>query len=123
MKVLIYILITATLTSCGSLKTVEAPITGTFVKEGRNLGFNYAYKVELREDGTFYLEERLQDAKPKCSGRWTANSVNCIRLQCDSLLNLNELLSNGYMSTRDQMVKVLTRNRLLYKKVVLKRVK
>lgn len=122
-KVILYtIIVFLVFLSCRSLNVGSFPITGTFYKQGKSLGFNFEYKLELREDGSFYLEEKLKDANPRCEGRWEIDGKDSILLKCDSVTNLNEMLTNSYMNNREQMLKMLSRNRLEYKNAVLKRI-
>lgn len=109
--------------SCRALNIGNVPITGTFYKRGENLGFNFEYKLELKEDGTFYLEEKLMDANPQCKGKWERVGKDSILLKCDSIANVNEMLTNGYMNSREQILKIVSKDGLKYKEIVLKRIK
>lgn len=118
-----YLILLMFFLSCGTLNIQSLPITGTFYKQGKRLGFNYEYKLNLKSDGSFYLQEKLKDASPRCEGKWEMVGKDHILLKCDSVTNINEMLTNGFMNSRENMLKIVSKDRLEYKEVVLKRIR
>jgi hypothetical protein len=89
---------------------------GVFRKDGR--GFHYV--LELKENGEFdYRYTSLVTAK--CSGKWELKD-NILSLQCDPAAPW-AMISSSYISERNFTMKVMSRNKLKFKKYRLSRQK
>jgi|SRR6218665_39081 len=122
-KIIIVALVLFLLFSCNTLKLDYNNIAGVFYKKGSNKnGFNYEYKLELNNDKSFKLVEKMQDANPSCGGLWSIH-YDALILKCNDAENVTDMLANGYMNKREHKIKILNINKLDFDNVVLKRIK
>lgn len=107
--------------SCKVQMVEKAPISGTFYKLEKGNDFNIAYTLELRTDNSFKLLVNATGGKPQCEGKWEIKDNEIILLECYKDENPYETITNTYMSQKTHEVKVLSKNRLKYNDVILRR--
>jgi len=122
MKNLIYILIALTICSCSSLKVQQADVIGQYYKlqTSRNT-LSVSYDLILKKDNSFSLSIRMQDANPMCNGKWELKDNRYIYLECDDVKGVAEMLSSGSMTDKNYKLEVLSKNKIRFKDVILKR--
>lgn len=111
--------------SCSSTKhIVQEKLVGEFYGKspGLSKGVYDNYTLKLNNDSTFYFEINIHDARPRCDGKWW-QSGDSLFLRCSDTESLAEKLSNGYMNQREHEFEILSKDKLKYKDVVLKRKK
>ena len=86
-----------------------------------NISDDCQYFLVLQEDSSFTLSVKLQDASPKCTGKWANIDDKYIDLYCSESTNPSEILSNEYMQKRTYRLKILNSNKLIIEDVVLKK--
>ena len=116
------IVMMAILFSCKAQKIDPISIYGTFYKWDKDKYFSKSYTLELNQDGSFKLKINQLDANPQCQGKWGIVD-NEILLECEEGKNPYEMLSSGYLSEREHRFQILSKNKLKYKDIVLKRKK
>ena len=109
--------------SCKSLQVEQESFYGTFYKLNNDKHFSSSYTLELNQDGSFKLIEKHKDGQPQCSGKWTIVDDEFVLLECGEDTNPYEMISSHYMSQRGHKLKILSKNKLEYHSVVLKRKK
>ncbi len=92
-------------------------ISGEYLKNGEN----YKYNLKLNQDNTFTLVQKYQDARPQCQGKWVYLTKNTLLLNCNPIKNITELLTNGYMPSRENKIIILNRKKLKLGQVILTR--
>lgn len=121
MKNIVYILIVVSVYSCGSLKIEQADIVGEYYKtQASGKALSISYDLTLNSDNTFSLSMKMQDANPKCNGRWEIKD-NYIYLKCEESEDIVEILSSGHMKEKDHKLEVMSRNKIKFKDVILKK--
>jgi hypothetical protein len=90
---------------------------GVFRKDGR--GFHYV--LELKEDGQFFYFFDWGSIKSSCNGKWELKE-DILFLRCDPAEPW-AMISSGYISKRNFTMKVLSKNKLKFKKYRLTRQK
>jgi hypothetical protein len=122
-KFLIYAIAMVLFLSCKAQKIEQELIQGTFYKLNKDRHFSSSYTLELHSDGSFLLQEKLHEANPQCQGRWTIEDNKFVVLKCDDVKDVTETLTNGYMNKREHKLLIISRNKVKYNDVVLKRKK
>lgn len=123
-KKLIYIVIMMIpLLSCKAQKVEQESIYGTFYKLDKDKHFSSSYTLILNEDGSFKLLEKHKDGNPQCNGSWEIVNKEYILLKCGEVADAMETLTNAYMSKREHKVEIISKNKLKYNDVILKRKK
>jgi hypothetical protein len=123
-RTVVYVIITLCLFISGKAQKIgQEALCGTFYKLNKDKYFNSSYTLELRPDSTFTFIVMVKDAKPQCNGKWEIIDKEFILLRCNEDTNPYEMLSSGYMSEKEHKLKIINKNKIKYKKVVLKRVK
>ena len=123
-RVLMYtVVILGLLFSCKVQKADREAIYGTFeALEQKYKGLpTSVYALELKQDGTFSFNIKFDMTSPQCAGEWITVGEKFILLKCDDSDNAYEAISGGYMNEREHKLEILSKNRLKYKDVVLKR--
>lgn len=113
---ILILIIALTFLNCKSLKN-DQEIYGDFYKKGRD----FEYSLTLKKDNTFSLSMRYQDANPTCIGKWKKSDDFVISLYCDDVEDTTEMLSSGYMNEKEHKVQIISKNKLKFKNVLLKR--
>lgn len=122
-KVIYFIAIILFIYSCKTQKSSEnesTGIEGIFSDRRDTMGFKYQYILELNQGGSFFFKIITQDAMPQCRGKWRIENNKFIILDCHEA-SVWETLTNGYMNSCDYKIKILNKNKLKYKNVILKR--
>ncbi|MDB4334844.1 hypothetical protein OAA06_00645 [bacterium] len=109
--------------SCKAQEIGHAEICGAFYMLQKGKDFNVAYTLELNTDSTFLLRLNTAGGKPQCEGKWEIVDCNFIFLKCNEITDVTETLTNGYMSQREHKVEIISKNKIKYKDVLLKRKK
>lgn len=104
------------LISCKTLHTNDS-IQGEYYSKGKD----YEYNLILQTDNHFVLHIKYQDANPKCEGNWKLNGDKTIYLKCVATNDVSEMLSNGYMNEREHNIEIISKRKLKFKGVILKR--
>lgn len=124
MKAIIYIsVVLMSFLSCNAQQIEKETICGTFYKLQKGKDFNVSYTLELNTDSTFLLRLNTAGGKPQCEGKWKIVNSKSIFLKCNEIGDITETLTNGYMSQREHKMKIISKNKIKYKDVVLKRKK
>lgn len=108
---------------CKAQKVEQEVIYGTFYKLNKDKHFSSSYTLVLNPDNTFQFIIRVQDGNPQCNGHWEIINNEYILLKCNEVVDVKETLTNAYMSTRENKVTIVSKNKLKYNNVVLKRKK
>lgn len=108
--------------SCKAQEIDREAIYGTFYGLDRDKNFSTSYTVELRQDSSFKLAIKVQDANPQCEGKWKIVG-NEVLLECDEITDPTKMLSSGYMNKREHKLLIVNKDKLKYDGVVLKRKK
>ncbi|ALM08803.1 hypothetical protein SB49_14060 [Sediminicola sp. YIK13] len=114
---IIYIVIISSIFSCKALKN-EQSIYGEYYKKGKD----FEYSLSLNADSTFSLKTKYQDANPMCTGQWQKMNSSEIQLKCDVTKDPTEMLSSGYMNEREHKIEFISRDKIKFKNVILKRI-
>ncbi|PIF02231.1 MAG: hypothetical protein CR996_01235 [Draconibacterium sp.] len=123
-KAIIYIVVVfMSLLACKAQKIEHETICGIFYKLEKGKDFNTSYTVELKSDSTFFLVVGTAAGKPQCTGKWKIVDNEFILLECGEITDVTEALSSGYMSQREHKLQIISKNKIKYKDVVLKRKK
>lgn len=124
MKAVIYIsIVLLSLSSCKAQEIGQTAICGTFYKLQKGKDFNVSYTLELNKDSTFLLLLNTAGGNPQCEGRWEITDSDFILLKCNELTDVTEALTNGYMNQREHKMQIISKNKIKYKDVILKRKK
>ena len=124
MKATIYLsVMLMSLLSCKAQQIEQSEIYGRFYKLQKGKDFNIAYTLELKSDSTFFLHLNTAGGNPQCEGKWKIADNNFIFLKCNEITDVTETLTNGYMSQREHNLNIISKNKIKYKNVVLKRTK
>ncbi len=124
MKTLIYIsILILSLLSCKAQNVGQEAFYGTFYKLNKDKDFSSSYTLVLNPDNTFQFIIKVQDGNPQCNGHWEIIDNEYILLKCNEVADVKETLTNAYMSTRENKVMIVSKNKLKYNDVVLKRKK
>jgi hypothetical protein len=124
MKALIYIsILILSLLSCKAQKVEQEVIYGTFYKLNKDKHFSSSYTLVLNPDNTFQFIIKVQEGNPQCKGLWEIISNEYILLKCNEVVDVEETLTNAYMSIRENKLTIVSKNKLKYNNVVLKREK
>lgn len=118
----IYILAVVALISCKVQNLSQESMYGTFYNRSKNLDFNYEYKLELNDNGSFFLNEKHKDATPQCKGSWKRVGQDTILLKCNEVVEVTEMLSSGYMNKREYKLQIIGKNKISFNGVILKRI-
>jgi len=86
-------------------------------------GKDYSYNLILRNDNSFVLQLKYQDTNPKCEGTWKRINKMKIDLKCEEETSIGEMLSNGYMNIREHELIVISKRKLKFNGVILKKKK
>lgn len=122
-KTLIYSIVIMLITlSCKAQEIDRESLNGTFYGIDKGKDFSTAYTVELKEDGSFSLMIKVQDANPQCKGKWEI-SDNEVLLDCEKVTDPTKMISSAYMNKREYNLSILNKNKLKYKDTILKRKK
>lgn len=124
-KIFIYtIVILSPFVSCRAQKIDREVLYGTFnAVDQKYKGLpTYFYTLKLNQDGTFFFVIKFDMASPQCTGKWQVAN-NEVLLECNESTNPQEALSGGYMSEREHKLQIVSKNKVKYKDVVLKRKK
>ncbi len=120
-KAIIYIVIFVSILSCNAQKVGHKTMCGTFYRLQKGKDFNTSYRVKLKTDSTFFLIVGTAAGKPQCQGKWKIVDNEFIYLRCAEMRDVAEALTSGYMSQREHKLRILSKNKIKYKDVVLKR--
>lgn len=93
-------------------------LKGSFSKIGKD----YSYKLDIGSDSTFTFGIKVQDARPECTGKILYFLPDSVRLICNEE-DVYAMLGNGYLNERENLVKVISRNKLKVRGINLKRQK
>lgn len=111
------------LLSCKVQKIGQNAFYGTFYKLNKDKHFSSSYTLVLNPDNTFQFIIKAQDGNPQCNGHWEIIDKEYIYLRCNEVADVIETLTNAYMSTRENKVMIVSKNKLRYNDIVLKRKK
>lgn len=100
-----------------SCKGLEKGIEGTFVKKSKD----YNYTLNINNDSTFSLITQSIYARSGCTGKWELKKDTLI-LKC-SEEPFPAQISSGYMNDREKRIRVLSRNKIKYQQIVMRRIK
>lgn len=120
-KVLIYSIAMILFLPCKAQKIDRETIQGTFYRRNKDRDFSSSYTLELHSDGSFLLIEKLFEANPQCKGKWELEDNKFIVLKCNDVNDVVETVTNGYMNKREQKLLIISRNKIRYNDVILKR--
>ena len=123
-------LLTGLVCSCSTSKVVNSndliggfhAKTGDMYAKGGGLikGTSTTYYLELSTDNIFYFEMRGSGYSPQCTGKWEQKG-NILYLKCDEEKDFLVLLSTAYMNQREHTIKIQSKDKLKYGKIVLRR--
>lgn len=116
-RIVIYIAIVLAMLSCKAQYIEQSTINGEFYKLFKDKYFPYAYSLQLNGDSTFKLKVRVE----KCQGKWELKN-GLILLNCNEEPYVSRIAS-GYMFKREHKIEVLSKNRLKFDDVILRRKK
>jgi hypothetical protein len=123
-RAVVYVVITLGLfVSCKTQEIGQEALCGTFYKLNNDKYFSSSYTLELRPDSSFTFIVVVKDAKPQCEGKWKIIDKEFILLECKESSNPYEMLSSGYMSEKEHKLRIIDKNKIEYKDLVLKRKK
>jgi len=109
------------LLSCKAQSLVQKAIYGTFYKLDKDKHFSASYTLKLNSDSTFSFLIKVQDGQPQCNGTWELLEDGFILLKCGEVADVTETLTNAYMSKREHKILIMSKNKLKYNDIVLKR--
>jgi hypothetical protein len=116
-----YVLIVLLIYSCVSSNLTETAAVGEYTKKITSKDkLSVTYNLILNADNFFSLSIKIQDANPKCNGKWELKD-NHIYLKCTESNNVIEMLSSGYMKKKEYHLEVINRNKIKFENVILKR--
>lgn len=104
MRLLIYLLIGVffvAVVGCRSANS-SSRLTGNYYSKGRD----YEYILEVNPDSTFRYRKYIQDARPSCDGSWKRINATKYLLVCDSVNDIQSLISNHYMNEQKLIIEV-----------------
>jgi len=107
--------------SCRVQKIDQELIYGTFTGSDANKMAVSFFTLELKSDGTFVFDRRIHLGGSHCSGKWRITDEKVL-LECSEVTDPMEALTRGGMSGVQEL-QAISKNRLKYMDVVLKRVK
>ena len=120
-KAIIVAVVFMSLSSCYTQKVGLETISGTFYRLQKGNYFNTSYMIELKSDSTFSLIIGTAAGEPQCNGKWKIIDNEFIFLECYKMTDISEALTSGYMSQRKHKVQIISKNKIKYKDIVLKR--
>jgi hypothetical protein len=121
-KILIFItIILAHIVTCNAQIIGQKSMCSTFYKLVKGKDFNTSYTLELRTDSTFVLIINTAAGSPSCKGKWEIVDNVFVLLKCDEDVNSDAVLSSGYMAQKEHKLRIINKNKIEYKDVVLKR--
>lgn len=122
MKKIRYILIVLIFYSCSAVKIEPSFVVGKYYKRQMSKNtFSINYNLILKSDNTFSLSMNMQDANPKCNGKWELRENKYIYLKCDETNDIGVILSSGYMNEKEYKLEIINRNKIKFKNVILKK--
>jgi hypothetical protein len=93
---------------------ISQDVQGQFYKEGKD----FQYSLDLRRDSSFYFTKKYFDGNSTCRGKWQRLANDTLILKCDDP-DLSAQLQSGYMTERERVVILLSKNRLKVDNVIL----
>jgi hypothetical protein len=121
-KAFIYtIVILGLLESCRAQKIDQEMIYGTFTGSDKNHTASSFYTLELKSDGTFSFDRRVHLGGSRCDGKWRVTD-NKVLLECSEVTDPMETLTRGGMNGVQEL-QMISKSKLKYKDVVLRRKK
>jgi hypothetical protein len=116
-RTLISVVIIISIFSCKVQEIEQNTINGEFYKLFKNRDFSYAYTLKLNADHTFKFVLRIET----CMGKWELINDSII-LNCNEE-PIESRISSGYMFQREHELQIISRNRLKYNDIILRRKK
>ena len=119
-------LLTGLVCSCSTSKVVNSnDLTGSFYAAYGDVkgvkGTSTKYYLDLNSDNVFYFEIKGHGwNNPQCTGRWEQKG-NILYLKCNEEKDLGVMLSSDYMNQREYTIKIQSKDKLKYGKIVLRR--
>jgi len=107
--------------SANAQKIDQCTICGKFYKLVKGKDFSTSYTLELNADSTFKLFIRVFDGSPQCQGKWKFMGDKFVILNCSEDDNPYQMLTNGYMSQRNDTIQIISKNKIRFNDAVLKR--
>lgn len=104
-------------TSCKTTSLFQN-LQGQYYKKGKD----YKYILILNNDSSFTFTERYHEGRSSCQGKWLFISKDTLLLKCGEA-SLSEMLQRGYMEEREKKVILISTNKVMIDKVILKRKK
>jgi hypothetical protein len=87
---------------------------GTFIsKSDGGMGNSSFVLLTLNSDSSFKLKEGSFEIISQCTGKWRFTKQNAIQLKCSFDTSVLNNISAGYMSERERILKIKSRNELL----------
>jgi hypothetical protein len=99
--------------------SAQSNLIGTYSDIRRDISYN----LKLNSDSTFTLVQKSLDVNAKCNGRWSIVSDKTIVLRCDSVNDVTDMLSSGFMSDRKKNVTILSHRKLRMEQVIFKKLR
>jgi hypothetical protein len=103
--------------SCKAQNIGQSSMSGEYLKIVKEKGYPYdfAYVLQLNDVRTF----RLKVGRETCLGEWELND-DLILLKCNEE-PIENLIASGYMFRREHTVKIISKKKLKFNDVTLKR--
>jgi len=113
MKKIALILITMLALSC---KTLQQDNIGNYTVKRKD----YTYSLTLRKDSTFIFIKTYHEYNSKCEGKWNFTTKDSIVLYCNKE-DFPAQMTMGYMSEREQRIKVINSKKIKISNIILKK--
>lgn len=107
------------LSSC-CLYLKNTNIEGTYIVVDKRFGPPVKYILEIKNDSTFCFQIIGPDARPRCEGKWNCKG-NRLLLRCNEIESFEEMLTNGYMSEREHLFRIVDNKSLMYEDLLLEK--
>jgi hypothetical protein len=96
-------------------------VYGTFYKKTHGRCYRTSYELEIRKDGTFVFNQESRGANPKYYGKWRIVGGNHLMLKCKEDTTKFDPSSFIHMNLKKWNIKILSKNKLKFDHIVLKR--
>lgn len=118
MRIIIFLVSCVLIISCKTPKTsIVQQVQGHFHKSGKDFEIN----LVINSDKTFSLEESYGKASVGCDGKIIMDKESLMLIKCDSIKEKEELIATGYMKQREHKIKIISRNKIKYKDIILRK--
>lgn len=117
----IYLILILLLLSCSLRKFEKESVYGTFYKKNHGRCYRISYELEIRKDGTFVFNEESRGVNPKYYGKWKIVGGNHIMLKCTEDTTKFDPSSFIHVNLKKWRIKILSKNKLKFDNIVLKR--